>query len=110
MDIEIIEEKPLSMAESRARIDEIKKRDKELNFRANNVKGYLDEFSNIDIKKAKDMSNKINELGIGRLKDKHIAKILDVMPKNIDQLKAIFSGENLTLKAEDLEKILEVIR
>ena len=110
MDIEVIEERPVEMAEVKSKLEEIKKRDKELNFRANAVKEHIDGFSVIDSKKSKEIAKKINELNISRLKEKHIVKIIDIMPGNIDSLKAIFTGENITLKQEDLAKILEVIR
>ncbi len=109
MDIEIIEERPLTMAELKLRLEEIKKRDKELNFRANKAREYLEGFNITDSKQAKEIEKKINELGIGRLKSKHIAKIIDMMPGNIDALRAIFAGDNVTLKQEDLTKILEVL-
>ena len=109
MDIEIIEERPVNLSELKARLDEVKKRDDVLNFRANKAKDYVDTFSNLDIKKAKDIEKKINELNIARIKDKHIAKIIDLMPRDIDILKSIFSGENVTLKQEDLAQILEVL-
>lgn len=110
MDIEILEEKPVSISELKAKLDDVKKRDKELNFRANKVRDYVDGFNSVDAKKASEIEKKINELGIGRLKDKHIVKIIDLMPGNIDALKAIFAGENVTLKQEDLAKILEALR
>ena len=110
MDIEILEERSVTMSEMKLRIEEIKKRDKELNFRANKAKDYLDAFPTTDNKKAMEIEKKINELNIGRLRDKHIAKIIDLMPDNIDSLKAIFVGDNVTLKQEDLQKIVEVLK
>ncbi len=110
MDIEILDEKPLAMAEVRHRLDEVRKRDKELNFRANKLSEYMETFSSLDVKKAREIEARINELGIARLKDKHIAKIIDLMPANMDALRAVFAGENVTLKQEDLQKILEALR
>ena len=50
------------------------------------------------------------KLNISRLKDKHINKIVDLLPNDVDDLKSILSGENLTLKQEDLTKIVETIK
>jgi len=110
MEVKIIEERALTMSETKEKLQSLKKRDKELNFRANKVNEYLDGFPDLKDKKLKEIIEKINGLNIGRIRDKHIAKIIDLMPDNIDILKAIFSGENITLKQEDLAKILEVIR
>jgi DNA-directed RNA polymerase subunit F len=49
-------------------------------------------------------------LNMQELKDKHINKIVDILPKNIDDLRSVLSGENLTLKQEDLDKIVETIK
>jgi len=37
-------------------------------------------------------------------------KIIDLCPKDLDSLKVILTGENITLKQEDMEKIIEVIK
>ena len=47
MEIKIIEEKPITLAEMKRNLVDIEKRDKELNFRANKVKGYLENFGDI---------------------------------------------------------------
>ena len=109
-EIEIISEHPLTLQEVRERLETMKKRDKELHFRANKVIEYLDAFAG---KKQKDITAKkkaLIELSIGRLRDRHIAKILDIMPEDLDSLKAILAGENVTLKQDDLKKILETVQ
>lgn len=110
MEINVIEEKPLSLTDINMLIDELKKRDKELNFRSTKVKNYLESFSLIDYKKAKQIEEKLKSLNITRLKDKYIVKIIDIMPKDNDSLKTIFVNEPIALKQEEIEKILEVIK
>ena len=56
------------------------------------------------------LKKKIEELNISRLKERHIVKLIDVMPKDIDSLKMILSGESLTLKEEDYQKLLEALQ
>ncbi|MEK6813047.1 MAG: hypothetical protein AABX86_02960 [Nanoarchaeota archaeon] len=109
-EIKIVNEIPLSLQEVREKIETMKKRDKELHFRANKVIEYLDTFTQ---KKQKDTAEKkkaLMELSIGRLRDRHIVKILDIMPEDLDSLKSILSGENVTLKQDDLKKILETVQ
>tara|TARA_Y100000310_G_scaffold302635_1_gene340162 strand:+ start:18376 stop:18717 length:342 start_codon:yes stop_codon:yes gene_type:complete len=109
-EIEIVNENPLTMVEMGKKLEEINKRDKELNFRATKVKEYIDQFITLENKKLEEIKKKIQELNIPRLKDRHISKILDIMPKDMDSLKVIFIGDNITIKQEDLDKILEVIK
>ncbi|MBS3153442.1 hypothetical protein J4426_02675 [Candidatus Woesearchaeota archaeon] len=106
--IDLVEEKPLSLAEMKEKLEQMRKRDKELEARAQKTEEYLHRF--VDEKKSKDLAKKLEGLGIARLRDRHIKKIMDLMPKDMDSLKMLFSGENLTLKQEDLDKIISVIK
>jgi len=105
--IELIEEFPLSLTEMKEKLAEIKKRDKELEARALKVEGYVHKFA--QEKKTKELAEKIRKLDVSRLKERNIKKIIDIMPQDIDSLKTLFVGENLTLKQEDLQKIISVI-
>jgi DNA-directed RNA polymerase subunit F len=107
---ESINEIPITMAEFKEKIEDIKKRDKELKPRALKTLEYLDKFTKIKAKEALKLKEELVKLQIPRLKERHIIKIIDIMPKDIETLKLIFVGENLTIKQDDLEKILNVIK
>ena len=108
-DIEIIEEYPLSMAELKEKLEDIKKKF-ELDARANKTVDYLNLFSKSSGKEASKLREKLKSLDISRLKDKHITKIVDIKPENLDTLKTIFANEPLQLKPEELNKILEALK
>ena len=109
--IQTINEIPLTLVEMKERIEKVEKRDKELNFRATKTKDYLSVFTkDMDLKAALELKKKITELNIPRLKDRQIVKIIDLMPQDLDSLKILLIGENITIKNEDLEKILQVIK
>lgn len=106
--MKIINEKPISVYELKEEIDKIKKRDKELNFRAKKVEEY---FSGLPkIKKADQFKKELETLGISRLKPESIIHIINVCPKDKDSIKSLLSSKNLTLKEEDLNKILETVK
>jgi len=109
-EIEIIEEKPLALTEVKTMLEKIEKRDKELTARATKVKAYLDKFVAVKDKEAEEIKKKIDGLEISRLKPRHISKIIDLMPKDMGSLRAVFAGENITLKQEDLNRILECLK
>tara|TARA_Y100000310_G_scaffold272474_1_gene287448 strand:+ start:15800 stop:16144 length:345 start_codon:yes stop_codon:yes gene_type:complete len=109
-DIEVIEETPVSLHDLRAKLEEIKKRDKELNFRGNKTEGYLNALTKMHSKKLEDLEKEIDGLGVSRLKPRHIKKIIDIQPVDLDSLRATLSGENITLKQEDLEKITATVK
>jgi len=105
--LEVINENSLNIYELKDKMDSIKKRDGALTPRGIKTYNYISKFVKKDFKKLKE---KLIELNISRLKDKHINKIIDILPKDIEELKSILSGENLTLKQEDLTKIIETIK
>ncbi len=105
--LEVINENALNIHELKEKLDGIKKRDSTLTPRGIKTYDHISKFIKKDSKKLKE---KLVGIGISRLKDKHINKIIDILPKDIDELKSILSGENLTLKQEDLTKIVETIK
>lgn len=110
MSIEITSENPVSMAALREKLKAVKKRDKELNFRANKVDEYLDMFVKLKEKDAEDMCKKLEALNVPRLKPEHIVKIVDLMPETVEDLKVILQGYTLTVNKENMAKIVEVVK
>lgn len=109
VDMSIVEQKAVSIADLRDKLENIKKEKGELNFRAEKVYAYLQEFTSSKKKDADELYKKISSLGIQRLRDRHIIKIIDVMPEDQDSLKSLFAGEAITLKQEELKQILDVV-
>ena len=106
-EIEVLQETPLTMRELQEKLNEVKKRDKELGFRVKKTLDYLGVFT--EKKQKDDLKKAVIDLGIPRLKDRHVVKIVDVNPRDIESLKTLIVGENLTLKQEDLKRILECL-
>jgi len=109
-DIKILNEEPLNISILKEKLEQVKKRDKELTPRAQKTYEYLQHFSNLNIKKIKEVKDKFKKLNIPRLKERHMIKLIDIAPGDMDSLKTVFSGENITLKQEDLERLLKVIK
>lgn len=109
MKIEVLSETPLTMAQLKEEIEHIKKRDKELGLRSNKTEEYLNKFTKLDAKKAEELAKKLEELNVPRLKPEHIAKITDMLPENTEDLKSVLQGYTITITAENLKKISDVI-
>lgn len=103
----ILSEKPISMAELKGELEKIKKRDKELNFRANKTEDYLSQLT--IIKKSDEIVKKLTTLNIPRLKDQHIKKIVDIMPTSIKDLKVILQNYTLTVNNDNMKKIVDTV-
>lgn len=110
MEIKIIEEQPITLLEMKESLEVIEKRDNTLNFRSNKTNEYLNLLVTNKKKDQEDIKKKIAALNILRLKERHVVKLLDLMPEDLDSLKVIISGENLTLTEEDLKKLLESLK
>ena len=104
---EIMSETPVTMAKLSEELEKIKKRDKELNFRAAKTEEYLGQF--VKAKKADELVEKINKLNIPRLREQQITKIIDVLPTTVKDLKMILQGYTMTVSSENLKKIVDVI-
>ncbi len=108
--IEVLSEVPITLGEVNERLNSIEKRDKELNEVATKAKAYAEHFVKLDKKKTKELKKELEDLNIPRLKDRHYVKLIDMLPEYIDSLRTVFVGETVTVKQEDLNRILEVIK
>jgi DNA-directed RNA polymerase subunit F len=103
----IINEIPISMHELKKELEKIKKRDKELNFRAAKTEEYLQQITSF--KKSDELNEKLVKLNIPRLKDQHIKKIVDILPTTVKDLKVVLQGYTLTINNENAKKIVDTV-
>jgi len=108
-EVRILDEVPLGSVDLSERLEKIKKRDKELGTFGMKTQEYLNLFVKLKPKEAETLKKKLEGLEIPRLKDRHIIKVIDIMPKDMDSLRALFSGENITVKPEDLKRIMDTL-
>ena len=105
--MQIISEVPINSYQLRKELESIKKRDSELNFRANRTEEYLNEIT--ILKNAEELFDKIVSLNIPRLREQHIHKIIDITPTTLNELKVVLQGYTLTLSNESMKKIIDTI-
>lgn len=105
----ILDEEPMSIPEVKAALAKIKERDEALTFRGNKTEDYLNQFAVLSQKKAEELAAKLEKLKIPRLKEIHIKKIIDVMPKTAKEVKIVLQGYTITVKQEHMKKIGEVV-
>ncbi|MDP3728529.1 MAG: hypothetical protein Q8R18_03685 [bacterium] len=107
-EFQVLEEAAVSLVELKKSLKNLQA-EAPLTFRAEKTNTYLEAFHLYDSKEAEELSKKVMALNIPRLKERHIIKIIDIMPKDLDSLRLLLSTETLTIKDEDLKKILDVI-
>lgn len=106
--MEILSKKPLSLLELRGEIEKAKKRGDE-NYRVNRVEEYLNEVILLPQKDLRNLKKELEELNIPRLKEEHIVKIVDLLPKNEEDLKSILEGFVTTFSKDSLKKIINTV-
>lgn len=95
----IIQEKPISLPESTKYVD--KKANPEFH-------AFVKKLKLLDLKKAEELREKIIALENMKLTEKHIAKIIELCPKDKEDLNKIVSEANLD--DSEQETILNVIK
>ena len=106
-DVQIISETPINIYQLKKELERIKKRDNELNFRANKTEEHLNQIATL--KNAEELFDKIMQLDIPRLREQHINKIIDVAPTTLNELKVVLQGYTITLNNESMKKIVDTI-
>lgn len=106
----IISEKAIDIYEVKKELKQIEKNEGELSFRSQKTKEYLDDISQMDNKKVKQVRDDIVALDIPRFKDEYISKIIDVKPLNVDDLKQLVSSFGVTVKDDFLKKIVGILQ
>ena len=92
------EERPITMAEVVALAGDSDK--------AEEIKKFIKKFNKMDVKKAEEMKAELKALDLIRLKDSHIVKIVDFVPKDASELNKVLI--EVSLDADEVTKILEV--
>lgn len=108
---EVREFEYITIAEAKEIMENIvKKRQEvaELSFETRRALRHLRNFAKISADKARELVNELMKLP--QVKKKEIAvKLVDIMPRVPDEVRIIYAKENVTLKPEEIEQILEII-
>ncbi len=72
------------------------------------LEGFIKKFSKIKQEKAVQLRKELSELGLLKLKEEHIVKIVDISPEDASDLNKIFT--DISLNEDETNKILEVIK
>ncbi len=107
---EILEKKPITLANLKSILGQLKKRDGELTFRGTKTEEYVNQVVLISKKNAEELKKKLQELEIPRLKEEHITKIIDILPATETELKVILQGYSLTVSPDNRKKIISVLQ
>jgi len=112
-EIEIKNQTPLTYAEVAEKLKIVKKsrsKEDELGFRTKKAEEFLETFTKDEFKKMSEMKESIKSLNMQRLKDKQIVNLVNINPTDEDSVKTILANDNITLKQEDVKKIVDCLK
>jgi len=92
------EERPITMAEVVSLAGDSDK--------AEEIKSFIKKFNKMDVEKALQMKKELKSLDLIRLKENHICKIVDFIPKDASELSKVLI--EVSLDSDEVAKILEV--
>ena len=104
----IIEETPISKAEIGKILSKREKEVEELLYEQRLTLEHIRKFTKLKDKDAKKLTEemlKINE----KIKPRHATKVVDLLPKNEADIKAIFAKERFALTKDEIKEILGVV-
>jgi len=94
------EEKPITLAEVNDYMSDSE--------RGEEVKQFLKPFLKLDVKKAKELKEELQDLDLIKLKDSYIVKIVDFLPEDATELNKILT--EVSLDEDEISKILDVVK
>lgn len=72
------------------------------------VKAFIKKFTDLNEKKAEELRKKLEDLNLIKLNEKHISKIIDLMPEEKEDVQKILPDSNLD--DEEKDAILNTIK
>ncbi len=97
--------RPLNMQETRKILESLKDKDDE---KKKQLSVFMKKFIKSKAGKSKEISKEIESLGLLKMKQENIVKIIDLMPEDAADLNKIFT--DTTLNEEETNKILEIVK
>ncbi len=107
---QFVSETPLALAEVKHSLHSLEQRDGSLNFLSNKAKEQQELFVSLPLEKKNALYAKLSGLNLTRLKEEHFCKIIDFLPKDLEQLKVVLQSYPLSLPKKDQESIVEVVK
>jgi DNA-directed RNA polymerase subunit F len=95
----------VSIPEVKEILQEINKNNELNNLQKNTLK-YAEDFSKVPLKKVKKLREELLKLDF--IDEKFATKLIDIVPKNYEEIRAIFQKDNIVVPLDDIKKILEI--
>ena len=99
--------RPVSLSEVKTILNKLSKEREELLYEQRIALEHAQQFAKLPVKKTNDMIKELMKLEF--LEQVHAYKLADLLPNTKDDIKSIFAKERITLREENIKKILEIV-
>lgn len=103
---EVLKEEPVTLAKAK----ELLKDTEEKTFEQKIAFEHAKKFSKIILQKANELRKELSSLEMRKLKDEQIIKIIDMIPKDNDELKVILAHSQVPFKDEEIQQIIDIVK
>jgi DNA-directed RNA polymerase subunit F len=104
----IIEREPTIMAEVANTLKN--RKDAERNYEQKLVWEHVSKFRKLGVRDSRKMVEDLRALEMRRLKEEFIVQIVDLVPKNLKELKSVFADSKSNLHNDELKQIMDVVK
>ena len=101
------EPEPISLSEVKNILKRIEKERKELLYEQKIALEHANKFARLTEKKTKELIKELKTLDF--IQNTQAYKIADLLPITEDDIKTIFAKERITLKENDIKKVLDIV-
>ncbi|MCD6477327.1 MAG: DNA-directed RNA polymerase subunit F [Candidatus Aenigmarchaeota archaeon] len=105
--MKIVEIKPIPMAKAKERMIKREKQG-EIGYEQKLALEHLKKFTKLTEKEAEELVKELS--AVIKMSDETLISIVDILPKDADELRLLFSREKFNLKDEEINKILEIVK
>jgi len=105
--MEVINETVVTDAEAKEILDK-RSKERDLKFEQKSAYDTLNKFISTDAESAKALSAELFK--IGKLRDRHIATIVNFLPQDKDDLRAILHKDFATLTEDEADLVLDTVK
>ncbi|MBU0530411.1 MAG: hypothetical protein KKC05_01955 [Nanoarchaeota archaeon] len=105
--MKVNEEKIILWSEAKKILSSLEK-EKTLGYEQKNALEQLKKFSKLTQKEIDELTSKLEKMD--KLKGKHLTSVINILPKDQDEVKLLFAHEPVNLSEEDRKKIASITK
>lgn len=107
INFEVIEEKWISQGEAKKVLSKMKKKD--ATPEQNLAVEYLRKTKALSMEDSIKLKEELEKINMRKLKEDLLMQVVDLLPKNAEELKIIVSGSKISFSKKDLDSIMKIV-